>query len=102
MSNNYASANVACLHPLTMLSFHSYNTKNRPMNRVYIHVCISQLLLILIQPSACQMRYLPLKTFSYGIYIPNEKNLIGSEKCTIEIKELPTGFLIPMEFKQKF
>lgn len=84
------------------MKIHSYNTKNRPMNRVYIHVCISQLLLILIPPSACQMRYLPLKTFSYGIYIPNEKNPIGSEKCTIEIKELPTGFLIPMEFKQKF
>lgn len=48
------------------------------------------------------MRYLPLKTFSYGICIPNEKNPIGSEKCTIELKELPTGFLIPMEFKQKF
>lgn len=72
------------------------------MNRVYIHVCISHLLLILISTSACQMRYLPLKTFSYGIYIPNEKKRIGSEKCTIEIKELPTGFLIPMEFKQKF
>lgn len=84
------------------MKIHSYNTKKRSMNRVYIHVCISHLLLILISPSACQMRYLPLKTFSYGIYIPNEKNLIGSEKCTIEIKELPTGFLIPMEFKQKF
>lgn len=84
------------------MNIHSFNTKNRQMNRVYIHVCISQLLLILISPSACQMRYLPLKTFSYGIYIPNEKNPIGSEKCTIEIKELPTGFLISLEFKQNF